>query len=234
MTELTNVFVNITDCSSVKINLLCTTLKITLRETYFFIFIHLHFELKRYSYLKWNHFNVPLRPFQYLVTKHVWDKCIFPFSIKRDVPTNSMTNHLRQKQFVFTFTTISTNLKTSSYKFTFCQFYSGDNKLEYKLQFCVVSPTRHKSWRKYDLNKSLTFCSIFLKSQILLQNVLKIQKYFFSCLPERVFTRTKNIRFLHWAISKHISQQTNWIITIFNFYFNSNSISNQNSQQSSS
>ena len=121
----------------------------------------------------WDHFGIWWQNmFETNVFFHFPSNEMFPLIPWQIIFDRNNLFSLSQQEFV------STNLKTSSYKFTFCQFYSGDNKLEYKLQFCVVSHTRHKSWRKYDLNKSLTFCSIFLKSQILLQNVLKIQKYF--------------------------------------------------------
>ena len=44
--------------------------------------------------------------------------------------------------------------------------------------------------------------------------MLRKNPIFFHFPYEGVFSATKNIRFVHWAISKHISSQTNWIIIL--------------------
>ena len=60
------------------------------------------------------------------------------------------------------------------------------------------------------------FCKVPKNWNIACQDEdLSGNKIFFFHFPyERVFVTTKNIRFLHWAISKYISQQINWIIII--------------------
>ena len=173
LSKLNNIFVKHNKCIWLNWQIFIYHFKYNIQRNIFFWYLFsstlswkdIHIWNKTISMFHWDHFGIWWQNmFETNVFFHFPSNEMFPLIPWQIIFDRNNLFSLSQQEFV------STNLKTSRYKFTFCQFYSGDNKLEYKLQFCVVSPMRHKSWRKYDLNKSLTFCSIFLKSQILLPN----------------------------------------------------------------
>ena len=152
--------------------------------------------------------HVPLMiPFRCLLTKHVWDKCIFPFSIQRDVLLISWQIMFERNDLFSLFTqreisplicwqpAFDTILLYANFTQEF--FLELSNYFLTNVFLFVLQRPQKLSFRRR------RFCD---------------NKIFFFHFPyERVFATTKNIRFLHWAISKHISQQMNWIIVITMF-----------------